>query len=175
MKKWYSAPLFWWLTLWRAMPHRVCEQHGTALLTVLPQMNPSHQCFTLGSECTLWNLPGFQGRYKLKKKNQYLYVSYSLNFLLKLGKERAVQVKLSELGVPPMSQAQVSFWGSHRHLLKLRRVSVVRNVSSSYFSHLFTSLPYRKKIPSLTQCFACMSKNKGCYSWRMTLFLYSQA
>lgn len=43
-----------------------------------------------------------------------------------------------------------TFLGCHTHILKLSRAWIVQNVSASYFSHLFTNLPYReKKFPLL--------------------------
>lgn len=61
-----------WLCGMKCFPERL---NRTTPHTALTQMNSSHKFFTLGFECTLWNLLGFlQGMYKLKK-NQYFYFS----------------------------------------------------------------------------------------------------
>lgn len=114
---------------------------------VLIQVNSSYKFFTLGSECILWNLLGFlRGMQKLKKKRHF-YFSYSLIFLLNLGREKAVQVRLSGTEVLWLSQSQASFLGCHLHIKTFLQLELLRMFFSTYSSCLFTSLPCKKKSP----------------------------
>lgn len=59
------------------------------------------------------------GNVQIKKESILLFFLVS-KFLLKLGREKAVQVMLSEeMGVRRMSPPQASFSGRHLHVLKL--------------------------------------------------------
>lgn len=75
---------------------------------------------------------------------------------------------LREMWVPVyVSQPQVSFLGmpQHRHIVRACVAQMVFFVVclffSYYFSHLFTSLSYREKIPCFTQCFAYVPGDKS--------------
>ena len=59
------------------------------------------------------------GNVQIKEESILLFFLVS-KFLLKLGREKAAQVMLSEeMGVPRMSPPQASFSGRHLYILKL--------------------------------------------------------
>lgn len=131
--------------------------------TVLTQMNSSHKFFTWGFECTGWNLWGFlQGRYKLKK-NQYFYFSYSLNFLLNLGRKIAVQVVLNEETWrsghhSPGHHFGYAIWTKHKFLdLELLRIIFLLTFPVCLLVYL-----REKNNSSVIYCLAYLLGYKGC-------------